>query len=168
MKNWKAHNSKVFKKHLEEYKDSIKEELKAVLFEVASSIRDLIEDRQGLPFFTGNLSDSTGIGVYIDGVLIEYVPSQAAVEPQKYFGEEVWGADELQEALELNGKAFSQGLWIVAFSAVPYAASMNIYSDPPYFDSVVVEAMVHEFFEKATPVLVNTTAKYSVETPDPF
>lgn len=166
MKNWRAHNSKVFKKHLVEYKDTIKVELKAILFDVASAIRDLIESRQGLPFFTGNLSDSTGIGVYIDGVLVEYVPSQAAAEPQKYFGEEIWGVDELQKALELNGKMFSQGLWIVAFSAVPYAASMNIYSD--YFDSVVVEYMVYEFFEKATPVLSDTIAKYKVDIPEPF
>ena len=75
----------------------------------------------------GNLKDATGIGVYSNGVLEKYVPSQIATVPQSsgfhHRNEyDSWGHQYLSDALEAASKeGYGKGIWIVLFSAVPYA-----------------------------------------------
>jgi len=81
--------------------------------------------RESIPYDTGNLMDSTGIGIYIDGVLIDFRYENQANVPQTFHGQVVWGKDKLDKALTLGASIYNTGVWIVLFSTVPYA----IYQD---------------------------------------
>lgn len=165
MKNWRSHNQKAFKAEVERYKAYLHRQLVAAMTRVAEGVLAEIETRVGMPFYTGNLSDSTGVGVYVDGVLETYMPRQLATQPQTYFGEEVWGHEDLVDAIELGRSTFNTGIWIVVYSAVPYAASMEIYSDPPYFSSFVVDELVSQFFANASEIMsmVSRTKQVTIE-----
>lgn len=91
------------------------EKLKSIADEVLSIVEDSI------PYDTGNLMDSTGVGVYVNGVLSAFRYSQQATVPQTYHGKEVWGKETLDKALAFGASTYIDGVWIVIFSTVPYA-----------------------------------------------
>ena len=91
------------------------EKLKVIAQEVLDIVRDSI------PYDTGNLMDSTGVGVYIYGVLHDFRFENQATNPQHFHGREVWGRKTLEEALKLGTGLYADGVWIVIFSTVPYA-----------------------------------------------
>ena len=65
--------------------------------------------------------DSTGVGVYVNGVLSAFRYSQQATVPQTYHGKKVWGKETLDKALAFGASTYIDGVWIVIFSTVPYA-----------------------------------------------
>lgn len=91
------------------------EKLKSIADEVLLIVEDSI------PYDTGNLMDSTGVGVYVNGVLSAFRYSQQATVPQTYHGKEVWGKETLDKALAFGASTYIDGVWIVIFSTVPYA-----------------------------------------------
>lgn len=102
---------------------------------------DILSDRITLflesgviPVRTGNLQDSTGVGIYHGDCLMRYIPRQTATEARAngenrplYLpdlpNKNVWGHDELQKALDYGAMKFSNDYWLVVFSAMPYANS---------------------------------------------
>jgi hypothetical protein len=74
------------------------------------------------PVYTANLRDATGIGVYCDGVLMAYRPN--AIAQKKQNGK--FGYQFLEEALQKGQHTYNTGVWIVLFSATPYALSINL------------------------------------------
>ena len=98
-----------------------------VLDTVAQDVMEYIDSQKVIPIYTGNLKDATGIGVYRNGVLKRYVPSKIATRPQSsgfhHRNEyDIWGHQYLSDALEAASKeGYGKGIWIVLFSAVPYA-----------------------------------------------
>ena len=105
------------------------EKLKSIADEVLSIVEDSI------PYDTGNLMDSTGVGVYVNGVLSAFRYSQQATVPQTYHGKKVWGKNTLDKAFSLGSSTYADGVWIVIFSTVPYAGYQDKLSG--YFSGIM-------------------------------
>jgi hypothetical protein len=87
------------------------------------------------------MRDATGVGVYCDSVLMAYRPPKEATKLQ-HMGSEfvnISGSENLEKALTLGCSKYTDGIWIVLFSAVPYAERVNDLGSPKmrgarYFD----------------------------------
>lgn len=143
MTDWTAHNKRVFFNGVTDYKNAIETRINKVFAAVAESVIVYIEGAGTIPVCTGNLSDSTGVGIYRNGQLTSYAPAQKAIVPQSYKGQAVWGYQELVKALGLAATEFSRGIWIVVFSSVPYAVKVEERRD--YFEYGVVKDILSEF-----------------------
>ena len=100
---------------------------------IADEVLNIVED--SIPYDTGNLMDSTGVGVYVNGVLSAFRFDNQATKPQYFHGKEVWGRKTLDEALKLGAGTYVDGVWIVIFSTVPYAGYQDKLSG--FFSSVM-------------------------------
>ena len=126
-KKWMPHNLEVIKKKCTYYLENVKEkELVSMLKKVAESTIDYIEKMTSLPHYTGNLHDATGVGVYVNGKLAAYSPKKTATRMQhsgfhNTYETNIDGSVYLQNTLSDASADFSKGIWLVVFSAVPYA-----------------------------------------------
>ena len=124
---WMKSNQKLIERRIDEVGNNSLARLLNVLYKVAQDVMEYIDSQKVIPIYTGNLKDATGIGVYSNGALEKYVPSQIATVPQSsgfhHRNEyDIWGHQYLSDALEAASKEeYSKGIWIVLFSAVPYA-----------------------------------------------
>lgn len=129
--------------------DTFVKRWKARAFEVLSKVADdviiFIEGGGTIPVYTGNLQDSTGIGIYIDGVLVKFKPNPIADLPQTHNGKTVYGSTELDRALELGTSEFATGIWIVLFSSVPYA--LQVQERTNFFSQDVAEDLLKQFLK---------------------
>lgn len=136
MADFTAHNRKVLKIGLKHAESEIKAQLESVLREVAQKLVDTIDGafspvtpkggNQQFPVWQGHLHDATGVGVYVDGRLSSYLPTKKGVGKQTASGiKGIDGSDYLQNALNGAVSEYSKGIWIVLFSAVPYAYMIN-------------------------------------------
>lgn len=120
-------NQKIIDKRIDEVFDKHIANLSDYLATLAQDVIEYIDSQKVIPIYTGNLKDATGIGVYRNGVLKKYVPSRIATVPQSsgfhHRNEyDIWGHQYLSDALEAASKEeYGKGIWIVLFSAVPYA-----------------------------------------------
>ena len=137
MKNYASHNKMVFKSTLEDAKYRISRPLlTAKLRKIAVDMVDEIDDSiwvndETFPIWTSNLHDSTGLAVYDYGTITSFIPPQYAIEPQEYEDiQNIWGSQYLKDFINENAGKFSQGIWIVLFSAVPYAGLINDCGSP--------------------------------------
>lgn len=135
--DYTEHNISVVKLRLKEFaeKEAKKEVLRRMRL-IAQNLLNAItsgfdaNDEQ-YPVWTGNLADATGIGIYADGVLSSYIPIKRADRPQENgIGEEVWGTEELTDALSRASSKFSKGLWLVVFSTMDYARRIETKGSP--------------------------------------
>lgn len=151
MSNHSSHNNAVFRKGLTDFTNQmIKVKLVTMLKSVAQTIVDVIDGNfvmpQGteqFPVFTANLHDATGVGVYSDGQIQYFVPTKRAADVQQYGNppQFFYGSELLQQAISNAATKFSKGVWIVLFSTVPYAWSINEYGSSwergqGFFDSL--------------------------------
>ena len=147
-KSWVGYNNKVFQKAIAEHKAMLEKKLNEIMREVASKMADWLVNGQ-TPYYTGNMQDATGLGVYINGTLSAYAPMQTAFESQEYKGQEVWGYEGLQDALQEGYRNFSKGIWLVVFSAVPYAFEVDAYgtikNPSGYFSEGIVSELLDQF-----------------------
>lgn len=124
---WMKSNQKLIERRIDEVGNNSLARLLNALYTVAQDVMEYIDSQKVIPIYTGNLKDATGIGVYRNGVLKRYVPSQIATRPQSsgfhHRNEyDIWGHQYLSDALEAASKeGYGKGIWIVLFSAVPYA-----------------------------------------------
>ena len=124
---WMKSNQKLIERRIDEVGNNSLARLLNALYTVAQDVMEYIDSQKVIPIYTGNLKDATGIGVYHNGVLKRYVPSQIATRPQSsgvhHRNEyDIWGHQYLSDALEAASKEeYGKGIWIVLFSAVPYA-----------------------------------------------
>ena len=100
---------------------------------IAEEIMKIVEE--SIPYDTGNLMDSTGVGIYVNGVLHDFRYSQQATVPQTYHKKKVWGKDTLDKAFSLGSSMYRDGVWIVIFSTVPYAGYQDKLSG--YFSGIM-------------------------------
>ncbi|MBO7220849.1 MAG: hypothetical protein J6V21_06670 [Alistipes sp.] len=128
-KSWVGHNNKVFQKAIAEHRAKLEKSLISVFDWLANEIVDYIEafsEIESMPYYTANLADSTGVGLYLDGTLVVYMPTQKATEPQDYRGVGgIWGTEYLYDALVAGQTNFNKGVWAVLFSSVPYAIKVD-------------------------------------------
>lgn len=146
---WAKHNQDVFKKALEEHRNALEKRMANVFHELAEGVIGIINASDFKPMYTANLADSTGLGVYFNGMLKEYVPLPRANEPQEYNGALVWGQDSLEQALFEASQTYTSGIWVVLFSAVPYAFKVDkegtTRTVEGYFSQELVPDMLNQF-----------------------
>ena len=124
---WMKSNQKLIERRIDEVGNNSLARLLNALYTVAQDVMEYIDSQKVIPIYTGNLKDATGIGVYSNGVLEKYVPSQIATVPQSsgfhHKNEyDIWGHQYLSDALEAASKEeYGKGIWIVLCAAVPYA-----------------------------------------------
>lgn len=132
--DYMARNIKVFMNGVKGYAKDISEELVSMLIPIAQRMVDMIDNNFNMPdgsakfpVWTANLHDATGVGIYRDGALTRYIPTKRATKTQKMggLGRRIDGHEELMSALTDGAVEFSKGIWIVLFSAVPYAYNIN-------------------------------------------
>lgn len=135
--DYTEHNISVVTLRLKEF--AAKEAKKEVLRRMRLIARKLLDEITSgfdqnddqYPVDTGNLADATGIGIYADGVLESYIPIQRADKPQENeIGEEVWGTEELTDALNRASTKFAKGLWLVVFSVMDYSRRIETKGSP--------------------------------------
>lgn len=148
MSNYHSHNVQVLKHGLEQYSEVIASKIAAVCREAVQELYDevdrlfspkvpswiskdgqLIGGSDDFPIWTGQLRNSTGAAVYWNGVIYSLIQNPLLPnEPQDYNGqEEIYGDAWLQNAIEQGYSKYGRGLWIVLFSAVPYAAEIDLF-----------------------------------------
>lgn len=131
------------------HRNALEERMVNVFHELAEGVKAYIESLAGIPVFTGNLADSTGLGVYFNGVLKEFMPTQRANMPQTYKGELVWGNLLLEMALADAAYKYNKGIWVVLFSTVPYAVRVDKNGttrfEDGYFTHDLVPDMLNQF-----------------------
>ncbi|WAX17117.1 hypothetical protein PF672P2_00020 [Parabacteroides phage PF672P2] len=140
MAKHRANNNKIFAAGLEAWVRKWKDNAFNILSQIAEDTVAFIEGGSDIPVITSNLKDSTGVGVYMDGSLVKYVPVKRATIPRVgIYGAAAdnrayWGYEELNIALEAASNQFSKGIWICLFSTMPYA--MEVDSRRLYFDDI--------------------------------
>ena len=159
MGNFTAQNSSVFhagtKNHIEHV---VKPKLEAMLRKLAQDTVSYIDgaffpippyaEEEGgndkFPVWEGQLGDATGCAVYIDGRVSSFIPTSKGryLQHDEESGiENIDGTEFLKNAIELASTRFIKGLWIVLFSAVPYAFRINTEGSPKgrgegYFETI--------------------------------
>lgn len=172
MKNYAARNMAIFKKGIRAYARDISDELIDRLEEVARRMVEMIDGNfdpidtrnrpsgnAQFPVWTANMHDATGVGVYSDGELAKYVPTKQARWKQSNGSPRrsgIDGAKELEDALNEGLMDFGSGIWIVLFSAVPYAYHINeegskIGRGQGFFDETS-EGMLNEVLNGLAPL----------------
>lgn len=139
--DWVAHNVAVVKDRLQLFVKEKKAEIVAKLMEVGQVVVDFIDKgfvpqtlRPGgngqFPIWTANLRDATGVGIYVDGRTVKYMPTKLAVHKQSTGASmggrrDIDGHNFLLQSITEGSSVFSSGIWIVLYCAVPYAAKIN-------------------------------------------
>lgn len=149
MAKWVKHNNSVFKSLLNKYTSDLEKRFTNVFYALAESVRIYIEEKGKIPFFTGNLADGTGVGVYHNGVLEAFAPMQKATMPQMYRNQFVWGNPLLHRAIADGAYKYSKGIWIVLYSSVPYAYKVDTKgtkrNPEGFFSQGLVDDMLNQF-----------------------
>ena len=160
-KSWQAHNKKLFSKGMTAYATIIKANIRDIMQDVARQMHEYISEttfNQGdgnMPYYTGNLSDSTGLGVYIDGALTAYIPPQRAMISQSNGDSDpvIWGYQDVRDTLSFASSEFSKGLWVVLFSTTSYAFRVDEqgskYWNEGFFSIGLVEQQLLPKFKTA-------------------
>jgi hypothetical protein len=135
MSAFTQHNISVIAKRLNKGKvaHAFTDQMAGYLNGVADRVLELNYDE--IPVDTWNLMEGTGIGIYANGVLTAFRYDEMATEPRDGF----WGKNLLTKAFAAGASRFSSGLWIVAFSTMPYAADVDREGGEFFSDAFVGE-----------------------------
>ena len=157
MGNFTAQNSSVFHSGTKNYIEHVvKPKLEAMLRKLAQDTVSYIDGafspipphapggNELFPVWEGQLRDATGCAVYIDGRVSSFIPTSKGryLQHDEESGiENIDGTEFLKNAIELASTRFIKGLWIVLFSAVPYAFRINTEGSPKgrgegYFETI--------------------------------
>lgn len=149
-RKWMSHNLDVLKKKCRFQVLNVSQpELVTMLKAVAQKVVNEIDTITNTPNYTGNLRDSQGVGVYANGALSYFIPTQTATKPQRsgFHGRNeynIWGTEYLTRSLQDAVTDFSDGIWIVLFAAVPYAFYINEnHANAGFFDEIA-DTIVNE------------------------
>jgi hypothetical protein len=141
----KVHNREVIKVALNGFTETtIKPQIAKILCEIADEAVEHIQEcfelpngNEEYPIYTSNMRDSTGVGVYFDSILYAYRPPKIAEDFQDMTNNggrsgiiNINGSANLEKVLNAGVAKYSTGLWIVLFSAVPYAERVNEVGSP--------------------------------------
>lgn len=149
-RKWMPHNLQVLKKKCRFQVLNVSQpKLINLLKTVASKVVNEINTITSTPNYTGNLRDSIGVGVYTNGSLSYFIPTQTATMPQRsgFHGRNeynIWGTEYLSRSLQDAVTDFSDGIWIVLFAAVPYAFYINEYHTNAGFFDEISDTIINE------------------------
>ena len=156
-KDWNKHNVKVFNSAIQEYNSKLEARINKVCYEFAFEVYQFISDttfNQGdgnMPCYTGNMRDSTALAVYYNGSLTAYIPPSMARRSQYYQDiTGIWGKVWIRDILA-NTNDYQTGIWVVLYSAVPYAIKVETfgskYWSPGWFSEGIVEKQLLPAFK---------------------
>lgn len=142
--NWIGHNTEALKNACTVYiNQRVKGKLVKMLKDVAKEMVEIIDAIQegddgavagfGLPVWSGNLHDATGIAVYVDGKITRFLPTKHATFAQHDEDTNrthIWGREFLEKTIQDGVTLFGSGVWIVLYSAVPYAFKIQTDGSP--------------------------------------
>jgi hypothetical protein len=144
--DWTSYNQRAFEEKAKEFlRRQIKPQLMTALRAVAEQMIKTIDGAfqpwsikpdgalpwggtDDFPVWYGQMHDATGVGIYDNGALYQYLPAKKALDSQPQETEtisNIIGSVYLEAALRDASSSFSRGIWIVLFSAVPYAYRIN-------------------------------------------
>lgn len=160
-KSWAKQNDKVFAKCVKEYSEKLQQRIHQVCYEFALHVFEYISDTTfnegdgNMPYYSGNMRDSTALGVYFNGSLTAYIPPSSATRAQRYDEEaitDIWGKVWISDVLATT-QDYQKGLWVVLYSAVPYAMKIeekgSKYWEPGWFSEGIVEKQLLPAFKIA-------------------
>lgn len=130
--DWVAHNVAVIKEGITLFVRQKKTEIEAALKTVAFEFIAKIETGEiPIPVYTGNMSDATGLGLYVDGRMSAFLPFPIATRKQTTgpgMGgrRAIDGHQFLAASIREGQTTFSTGIWLVLYSAVPYAMKIDM------------------------------------------
>lgn len=135
---WVAHNHSVITNSINLFIEETRKKIIKALRGVADQMLTYIDNETDLsiPVFTGNLHDATGVAVYVDGVTNYLrIPTKIATRKQstgpsmgsrRYIDGHLF----LQQSIVEGQSVYNKGIWIVLFSAIPYAAHIDTLGSP--------------------------------------
>ena len=100
--------------------------VEAQMAKVALSMIDYMESSVTVPVDTHNLKDGLAIATYSNGALTGFYMNPKAKKPRRNIGlagyekGDVWGKIEIRKILSRGSAKYSNGLYIVLSSAMPY------------------------------------------------
>lgn len=149
-KKWMPHNLEVIKKKCSYQISNVAQpKLVAMLRGVAQKIANEVDNITSVPNYTGNLRDSHGVGVYVNGTMLAYIPTPTATKAQRsgFHGRNeynIWGTEYVSQALQDATTDFADGIWIVLFAAVPYAFYINENHEKAGFFDEIADTIVED------------------------
>lgn len=109
-----------------------------ILYKTADAMIAYIDSSDIIPIDTHNLKDSTGVGVYRNGVLKKFTMPIRAEEAKIIDGVAMWGEDMIDQLLDAGVSRYGIGDHIVLMSTMPYAEEVNEgYFNAGFFTDVL-------------------------------
>lgn len=114
-----------------------------ILYKTADAMIAYIDSSDIIPIDTHNLKDSTGVGVYRNGVLKKlklkkFTLPRGAKEAKMWYGVAMWGEDMIDQLLDAGVSRYGVGDHIVLMSAMPYAIEVDEgYFNEGFFTDVL-------------------------------
>lgn len=130
---WVAHNHAVVTNSINLFVDEVKKQIIKALRGVADDMLYYIESEAdiSIPIYTGNMHDATGVAVYADGrcnylkVPVKKATRKQHTGPSMGSRRNIDGHEFLMKSIQEGAGVFNNGIWIVLYSAVPYAAHID-------------------------------------------
>lgn len=127
-----------------------------ILFDTAEAVLAYINSSDIIPIDTHNLKDSTGVGVYRNGVLRQFTMSRRAERARIINDVPIWGEDMIEQLLNTGMTKYSNGDYIVMMSTMPYAEDVD---DSSKYKGFFTDLLTDEFIG----ILDEIIAKYGVK-----
>ena len=109
-----------------------------ILYKTADAMIAYIDSSDIIPIDTHNLKDSTGVGVYRNGVLKKFTMPRRAEEAKIIGGIAMWGENMIDQLLDAGVSRYGIGDHIVLMSTMPYAEEVNEgYFNAGFFTDVL-------------------------------
>lgn len=120
------------------FKSDIDLMVEDILYKTADAMIAYIDSSDVIPIDTHNLKDSTGVGVYRNGVLKKFTMPRRAEEAKIIDGIAMWGEDMIDQLLDAGVSRYGIGDHIVLMSTMPYAEEVNEgYLNAGFFTDVL-------------------------------
>lgn len=120
------------------FKSDIDMMVEDILYKTADAMIAYIDSSDIIPIDTHNLKDSTGVGVYRNGVLKKFTMPRRAEEAKIIDGIAMWGEDMIDQLLDAGVSRYGIGDHIVLMSTMPYAEEVNEgYLNAGFFTDVL-------------------------------
>lgn len=135
---WVGKNAGAFRNTLAVFVKAQRQQFLEILFRAAQNFVGAVNNGTlSIPVYTGNLKDSTGVAIYDNGVLQQYLPTKTATKKQNMGGgfigvkwSQIDGRDFLVKSIAEGATTFIDGIWFVVYAAVPYAYKINTEGSP--------------------------------------
>lgn len=155
MGEWTSHNRSLAKSKLQTFLNEKRKQLVSQLRANADAMVMQVDrgfspippyhggGNEQYPVWEGQMRDSTGVGLYVEGRTEYFMPAPKARNTQfsDNYGNDIVGHELLNESITQGAATHPYGVWLVLYSSVPYAEQVNRVGSPwfrgiGYFDTL--------------------------------